>query len=131
METVETVETVEGGEGSESQSQSQSQSTPLLAQKASSVESEGAAGKKGTKNSEKTTTTTTMKGKGKASSIMSFFAKKWSVCLEETRRGEVDGSVEGENTGWEWRLRVVCDGQAMSVIYYSLLNLLTLFIAKL
>ena len=112
---METVETVEGGEGSESQS------TPLLGQKASSVESEGAAGKKGTKNSEKTTTTTTTttKGKGKTSSIMSFFAKKWCVCLEETRRGEVDGSVEGENTGWDWRLGVVCDGQAMSAIYYS------------
>ena len=116
---METVETVEGGEVS----QSQSQSTPLLAQKASSVGSEGAAGKKGTKNSEKTTTTTTTttttKGKGKTSSIMSFFAKKWCVCLEETRRGEVDGSVEGENTGWDWRLGVVCDGQAMSAIYYS------------
>ena len=107
METVEKVETVEGGEGSESQSQS----TPLLAQKASSVESEGAAGKKGTKNSEKTTTTTTTKGKGKTSSIMSFFAKKWSVCLEETRRGEVDGSVEGKNTGWDWRLGLCAMGK--------------------
>lgn len=112
-ETVETGETgetgekgnVEEGEGSESQS------TPLLAQKTSSVGSEGSTGKKGMKSSEKTTTTTT-KGKGKTGSIMSFFAKKWIVCWEDTRRWRDRRGVtemdECVNMEWVFGVGVLC-----------------------